>query len=200
MTTTFLDAIKQRRTFYSLSNKSPVEKKVIEDLIKDSLKYAPSAFNSQSARAVFLTGEQHQKLWDLTKAELKKIVPAEAFVQTEAKINGAFQAGYGTILIFEDESVVESLQKTYPMYAEAFPKFSLQSSGMFQIVVWTALEQLGFGASLQHYNPVIDEAVAKEWSIPKTWKLVAQMPFGMPAAVPGEKTFLSLDERFKVFG
>ena len=36
----------------------------------------------------------------------------------------------------------------------------------------------GFGASLQHYNPLIDEAVAKQWHINPNWKLIAEMPFG----------------------
>ena len=31
---------------------------------------------------------------------------------------------------------------------------------------------------LQHYNPIVDEATASEFDIPKTWKLIAQMPFG----------------------
>ena len=35
-----------------------------------------------------------------------------------------------------------------------------------------------FGASLQHYNPLIDEAVAKQWHINPNWKLIAEMPFG----------------------
>ena len=33
------------------------------------------------------------KLWDIVKAELKKIVPPEAYPQSEAKINGSFRAG-----------------------------------------------------------------------------------------------------------
>ncbi|NFV72581.1 nitroreductase, partial [Clostridium botulinum] len=38
----------------------------------------------------------------------------------------------------------------------------------------------GFGASLQHYNELIEEDVKKEWNIPNNWKLIAQMPFGKP--------------------
>lgn len=70
---------------------------------------------------------------------------------------------------------------------------------MLQLVVWTALENEGLGASLQHYNPIIDEEVKKQWNIPESWKLIAQMPFGKPASEPKEKQFQPLEERVKVF-
>lgn len=70
---------------------------------------------------------------------------------------------------------------------------------MHQLVIWTALEEVGFGASLQHYNPIIDESVQEEWSLPSTWKLIAQMPFGKPTAEPGDKEFKPLEDRVKIF-
>ncbi|MNJ66145.1 hypothetical protein D3C77_621970 [compost metagenome] len=70
---------------------------------------------------------------------------------------------------------------------------------MLQFVVWTALANEGVGASLQHYNPLIDEKVQQEWNIPASWKLIAQMPFGKPVAEPGDKQFNPLDSRLKVF-
>lgn len=66
-------------------------------------------------------------------------------------------------------------------------------------IVWTALESLGFGANLQHYNPVINDAVAKEWSLPTEWGLVSQLVFGTPAGEPAEKSFKDLEERVKIF-
>ena len=66
--------------------------------------------------------------------------------------------------------------------------------------VWTALESLGFGANLQHYNPLINEPVAKQWNLPTEWRLVAQMVFGSPEAPAGEKTQKPIEERVKIFG
>ena len=68
-----------------------------------------------------------------------------------------------------------------------------------QILVWVALEDEGFGASLQHYNPLIDSAIEEEWGIDPNWKLIAQMPFGIPSAEPGEKSCLNVEDRVKVF-
>lgn len=129
---------------------------------------------------------------------LRKIVPADNFSSTEDKIN-SFKNGYGTVLYFEDNSVIESLQKQFALYKDNFPIWSQQTSGMHQFVIWTALEIEGFGASLQHYNELIENDVKKEWSIPENWKLIGQMPFGKPTAKPDEKQFSPLEERIKVF-
>ena len=70
---------------------------------------------------------------------------------------------------------------------------------MHQLAVWTMLEDAGFGASLQHYNSLIDKEVIATWKLPATWELIAQMPFGTPVAEPGEKEFNDLSERIKIF-
>ena len=70
---------------------------------------------------------------------------------------------------------------------------------MLQFIIWTALEEAGLGASLQHYNPIIDEAVKKEWHIPANWKLISEMPFGKPTAKAGEKEFAPLETRVLVY-
>ncbi|KLJ08278.1 hypothetical protein EMPG_16278, partial [Blastomyces silverae] len=65
---------------------------------------------------------------------------------------------------------------------------------------WLALRSAGLAANLQHYNPIIDEEVAKTWSISTEWELVAQMVFGTATSEPTEKTFKPLEGRVKVFG
>ncbi|WP_432776176.1 nitroreductase family protein [Brevibacillus gelatini] len=194
----FLTAVKDRRTYYGISKEAVVSDERIHELVEEAVKHTPSAFNSQSARVVVLLGEHHDKLWNITKETLRKIVPAENFASTEEKMN-AFGNGYGTVLFFEDQSVIKSLQEKFAAYKDNFPIWSEQSSGMLQFVVWTALEIEGFGASLQHYNPLIDEEVQKTWNLPSEWKLIAQMPFGKPTAQPGEKQFQPLEERVKFF-
>jgi predicted oxidoreductase (fatty acid repression mutant protein) len=103
------------------------------------------------------------------------------------------------VLYFEDQEVVEGLQKAFPSYADNFPVWSQQTSAMHQFAIWTMLEEMGLGVNLQHYNPLIDAEVAKEWGIPATWKLIAEMPFGTPLGEAGEKQFKPIDDRMKVF-
>lgn len=193
------EALKHRRSYYAIGSKSLISDVEIEEIIDFAALHTPSAFNSQSARFVLLLGEHHKKLWEIVKETLKKVVAAPAFVTTEAKINKSFASGYGTVLFFNDRIVVEGLQKAYPLYHDKFPEWAMQSAGMQQLAVWTMLEDAGFGASLQHYNPLIDEVVAKEWKLPDSWELLAQMPFGVPSEPPAKKEFKPLEDRVKVF-
>lgn len=196
---TTIELISKRRTQYALGKKLPVSQDEVTNLIQQTIKLAPSSFNSQSSRAVILFGEQSEKLWAITKETLRKIVPADAFATTEAKMDG-FAAGAGTILFYEDQDTVKKMQESFPLYADNFPIFSQHSAGMAQFAVWTALAEIGIGASLQHYNPLIDDEVAATWQIPSSWKLIAQMPFGSNEAPLAEKTFMDDALRFKVFG
>lgn len=190
--------LENRRTYYEIDKKSPVSDEVIKEIIEHSVNHVPSAFNSQSSRVVLLLGDQHDKLWEITRETLRKIVPADSFASTDAKIDG-FKNGYGTILYFEDNAVIEGLQGQFPLYKDVFPVWSLQSSGMLQHTIWISIEGEGLGASLQHYNPLIDDEVKATWNLPSSWKLLAQMPFGTPTNEPGEKEFAPIDSRFKVF-
>ncbi|MEK5476079.1 nitroreductase family protein [Paenibacillus sp. FSL R5-0407] len=194
----FLNAVKTRRSVYGISKDIPVSESRIQEIVEEAVNHTPSSFNSQSSRVVVLFGEQHDKFWDLTKETLRKIVPADSFAPTEEKM-GAFRSGRGTVLFFEDQAVIQGLQEQFAAYADNFPVWSNQSNGMLQFVVWTALANEGVGASLQHYNPLIDEQVSKEWNLPESWKLLAQMPFGSIVAEPGEKQFAPIESRVKVF-
>jgi len=193
----FYDAMKKRRTIYNISNSSPISDEKIKEIIEESVKHTPTAFNSQSGRVILLLNDKHKRLWDITEDALRKVVPEGQFEPTEQKIE-SFRKGYGTILFFEDQDTVESLKEQFPLYKESFPIYSLESSGMLQYNIWTGLAINGLGASLQHYTELIEEDVKSEWNIDKSWKLLAQMPFGKIEEGAGEKEFLPLDKRIKV--
>ncbi|WP_295937275.1 nitroreductase family protein [uncultured Alistipes sp.] len=199
MERTFKEALRHRRSHYALAPESPIDDVQIEEIVRFAIKHVPSAFNSQSTRAVLLLHEHHEKLWQIVKRTLRAIVPEDTFPRTEEKINNCFAAGYGTVLFFEDENIVRGLQQSFPTYAGNFPVWSEHTSAMHQLTIWTMLEDAGFGASLQHYNPLIDNDVRREWNLPAEWRLIAQMPFGLPIAQPGEKSFNPVSERIRVF-
>lgn len=198
MKNSFREALAHRRSHYAITNSSPISDDVIIDIVESSIRNVPSAFNSQSSRAVVLLGHNHLKLWDIVIASLEKIVPAETIESTRTRI-ASFAAGYATVLFFEDQSVIKTLQASFPLYAENFPVWSEQCSGMNQLAVWTMLDEQGLGVSLQHYNPLIDDLVHQEWKLPQEWKLRAQMPMGLPVDTPQEKTFQPITDRVKVF-
>ena len=67
----FLDSLKDRRSFYSLGRDVQLTEEEITELVKDSVKNSPTAFNAQSPRAVILFGDAHEKLWNIVEEALK---------------------------------------------------------------------------------------------------------------------------------
>ena len=197
--TTFTDTLKNRSSIYHLGRNVSLSNEELTALIKEAIKESPTAFNAQSTRAVILFGDAHEKLWEITEEALRPLTPAEAFPNTQNKL-ASFKNGYGTVLFFKDTDVVKGLQEQFELYADNFPDWSEQSNGIATANTWVALVDKGLGANLQHYNPVIDEAVAKEWNIPSNWKLRSQLVFGSPETPAGEKEYMNDADRFRVFG
>jgi predicted oxidoreductase (fatty acid repression mutant protein) len=188
-----------RRSVYDLSDKTTIGDEKTVQVIENVVNTLPTAFHMQSGRAVILFGKDHQRLWNITLETLRKIVPADKFASTEAKIR-SFRNGHGTVLFFDENATTEKMAASFPAYKENFPIWALEANGMLEFAVWTALAQVGLGASLQHYNPLIDEAVKKEWNLPKSYRLLAEMPFGKPNSMPEKKARLPISEVVKVIG
>ena len=192
-------AAEARRSVYALNKNLPLPAGEVAAIVEHAVRHTPSSFNSQSTRAVVLFGAEHEKLWQFAEDALRAVVPAESFEPTAQKL-AMFKAAAGSVLFFEDQDVVKGLQEQFPAYAENFPVWADHADAMHQYAVWTTLAAAGIGANLQHYNPLIDAAVAREWGIPASWMLRAQLVFGGIAAPASDKTFAPLDGRFKVFG
>lgn len=193
----FNEIMKARRSFYNIGARNVVEKERIKAIVEDAMLYSPTAMNSQSGRVVVLFDEKHAKLWNIVKETLRKVVPENAFKSTSDKID-SFAAGLGTVLFYEDQEVVRGLEKQFELYKDNFVPWSYQSSGMLQYTVWAGLTAEGLGASLQHYNPLIDDEVRKTFGIPDSYKLMSQMPFGSVEAQPGERNPMPVADRVKI--
>lgn len=187
----------KRRTNYTLGKDVTLPQEEITARIEAVVREVPSAFNMQSGRIIIAYGSAHDKIWQITKDTLRAVVPAEAFSNTEKKID-SFAAAYGTILYYDDTDVVKKLQEQFPLYAANFPTWAQQANGMMQYALWTLFANVGLAANLQHYNPLIDEALASEFDVPASWQLIAQMPFGQPLSQPGPIEKLPIDERVKI--
>lgn len=184
---THLDALSLRRTHYVLNRNLPASEEEVTALIEKITALTPDAFNMRSARAIVALGGKQDALWDAIDNAFGGKVPKE-------KIDG-FRSAYGTVLYFIDESVVRGLQEQFPRYADNFPLWSNHANGMLQFNIWTGLRSLGIGANLQHYNPIIDDAVKSLFHVPADWKLVAQMPFGGIAAEAAPKDGEDITQR-----
>lgn len=197
-TLTFIDQLKKRRNVNRLGNKIRFSQTYITELIQESVRSCPSAHNSQSTRVVVLYGKSHSKFWGIVRDMQRKIVPDHIFAGIAVKIDQSLKA-YGTVLFYEDQSVIKKLQKKRPFDADEFPIWSEQTSGMAQFAVWTALADSDMGASILHYNPIIDEDVAQVFDIDTNWKLRAQLVFGSIEQEVDEKLHIDYQQQFKIF-
>lgn len=170
----------------------------------------PSAFNSQTTRLSVLLHDDHRKLWTLTGDILLAEIGEELYNKRNGHMPSSkekmenYRKAYGTILFWDDLTAIKQFTDEAPeIYKDKCEEWAIQSNGMHQYHIWTALETLGLGANLQHYNPLIDEQVRKTWGQPKEWALKAQMVFGTPvegAQLPEKVQKLPLEKRLNVFG
>lgn len=194
---TFIDQLKKRRSIYALGKRVHYSQAYLCEIIQEAVRSCPSAYDSQSTRIAVLFADSHHQFWEIVKQVQRQHVPEHIYEGVELKLNQCAEA-YGTILFYEDQSMIQQLQKKMPLNSEDFPTWSEQTSGMAQFAVWATLADSGLGASLQHYNPLIDEKVAEHFDIDKNWLLRAQLCFGSIEQTVEEK-LQQLDQyRFKI--
>ena len=136
-----------------------LSKEELVALVKDAVKHSPSSFNSQSSRALVLFGAESVKLWDLAiEAVRKRRSRPKASDKTEAKLKSCRRRPAPSCS--SKTRTWSAACKKFALYADNFPVWSEQAGGMAQLV-WAALANAGVGASLQHYNPLVDADVAR---------------------------------------
>lgn len=124
---------------------------------------------------------------------------------------------YRTVLLFQDQADIQALQVEFPALADRvrlhtpcisasadpavkFPSSSQHTHGMVSGFIWTALATEGVGVNIQHFNPQINEAIAKAFGTPESWTLTAQLVFGKREGEPEGKSFKDSEDTVKVFG
>ncbi|MCF6514624.1 nitroreductase [Lactobacillus sp. S2-2] len=193
-----LNITKNRRSIYALGKDVKFSDDELYDYITEVIQNTPSAFNSQTVRAIVLFGESHDKLWDITADVLKERVPVDGFLRTKAKLD-TFKNAYASILFFTEMDTVKNLEEKFTTYKDQFYNWSEQGQGNAQFAVWSGLEENGLGVNIQHYNPLIDTKIKEAFDVPENWKLISQMNFGSIEENAGDKDFIDKSEKFKRF-
>ena len=192
-------AAEMRRSIYALNKQLPLSAAETAQIVEHAVKHTPSSFNSQSTRVAVLFGTEHEKLWQFAENTLRAIVPADRFEPTAQKL-AMFKAAAGTVLFFEDQNIIKNLQEQFPAYAENFPVWAEHADAMHQYAVWTTFAAARIGANIQHYNPLIDEAVAQTWQVPARWQLRSQMVFGGIATPAAKREYAPIEPRLRICG
>ncbi len=182
-----VESLKNRRSIYAINDEVSMSWDELHALVNEVTALVPDAFNSQASRVVLVGTDEHRKLWDAAYEVFGGKVERAKF--------DSFAAGAGTLLYFVDTTTVHGLEEQFPSYADRFHGWALQANAMLQLSIWTALSDRGIGASLQHYNPVIDDQVKKLLDLPSEWELVAQMPFGGIVSTPDQKELMDIQSR-----
>lgn len=189
------DFFAQRHSFYELNNVCPLSEDGLKKLIQKALELYPSPFNSQSARVALLLNDFHQKFWHLTENKLLATAPEDKHQAIRTKIAG-FAKSFGTILFFTDTQTTQQLADKFPLYADKFENWAFQCNAILQFMIWSALATENIGASLQHYNPLIDDDIRQSFNISSNWELVAQMPFGGIDKIPAPHLVENIEDKF----
>ncbi|MDL2237683.1 nitroreductase family protein [Christensenellaceae bacterium OttesenSCG-928-K19] len=197
MESQFAQVIKNRRSFYDYTKKSPITDDQIKRLLEFALKHTPTAHNTQLTRIVLLLGGEHDKFWDMVIDAILERNPGKEMHSSKEKI-AKFRNAYGTALFFNDQKTLRDVIEEMPLYREEHEKWAEHGNAMLQFAVWNMLEEAGFGASLQHYNPIVDERVYNGFGIDRDWRLIAQIPFGITVDEAWDKTFIPMEKRFLV--
>lgn len=92
----YLQFIRQRRTYYSLCDASPVPDSKIIETVQDVLRNTPSSLNGRTSRIVVLLRDEHRKLWDMALDILSTLLPEEQWVIYEKKLKDR-KAAHGTV-------------------------------------------------------------------------------------------------------
>lgn len=198
MTCDILELFAERHSFYEINTSLPLSEEEISKIIRRTLELYPSPFNAQSARIVLLFGKHHVDFWKIVEQNLLRNAPKEKAQAILNKIS-TFAHGAGTVLFYIDKQIIETQEKNFPLYAANFKNWGYQCNAILQFMIWSAFANRKIGASLQHYNPIIDDEISAAFHISENWELVAQMPFGGITQTPPSHIIDNLDEKLIIF-
>jgi predicted oxidoreductase (fatty acid repression mutant protein) len=179
----YLKTYVARRTQYQLKKALPegVTIEQVQDIVQQLVKNTPTSFNSQTVRAVVITGDLHNKVWQ----SVADAIPTDAQKKRPTSIK---DEAFGSVIFFDESAALKKIQDAFPAYADYFPIFASTSNGAAQINTWALIGELGLGGHLQHYNQWVESAL--KGKVPESWNVVAQLAFGIPVGEPDEKTFI----------
>jgi hypothetical protein len=99
-TSTYLDAVKQRRSVYGVTDDIAMSDDRIVEIANTVIQSCPSAWNMQSTRFLITLGQEHKHFWDTVITSAKPFVVEnqgeDAWKRNEDRFK-SFRAAYGTV-------------------------------------------------------------------------------------------------------
>lgn len=101
--------LQKRRTIYGLGKNTDHSREEIVEAVRFAIQQAPSAFNSQTTRALVLFDEENTKLWNHIYDVQKDVLPEEMWGMMSGVMEGARDNALGTVLFFEDRDAAAKM-------------------------------------------------------------------------------------------
>ncbi|MFM9107107.1 MAG: nitroreductase family protein [Chloroflexota bacterium] len=150
-----------------------------------AIERSPASMSTTPWRIVLLR-DRRAEFWNLVEQAFREHFTGEKLERSLARLEG-FRPAALVALVYEDLEVRAFLEAK-GMPADTAVDFNLQGLGIVQHAIWITAASLGLGASLQHWNAQIEQPLAAFLGLdPARWRLIAQMPIGVPAETPGPR-------------
>lgn len=165
-----------------------------QERLLSAVRLTPAAYNLPPWQVV-LVHEQRAALWDEIAAGFAAQLDGERLARYHDRLAG-FRPGVAVGLIFEDLRVAQTLREEKGASPELAQQFVQQALGMVQFSLWLALTAEGLATSLQHWDDLVGERVARFVGLPpQQVHLAAIMPIGYAAEEPKVKVLATSGQR-----
>lgn len=164
-----IESLEKRRSIYKINDSLPVSETQVIEAVQKAVAIIPESMNTKCQQAIVAFGGRHRELWN----GLNAATGGKGGEKIEDALKGA-----GSVVFGVNQDGVKGLQDKFAAFAQVFPVFATESSGMLQLAVWTALRDLGIGASLQHQILMAPKLAHELFGVPESFKAMSVMPFG----------------------
>ncbi|KAK7194247.1 hypothetical protein NESM_000339500 [Novymonas esmeraldas] len=202
-----LAALGARRSVYHVNKLLPLSAEEVCTLVKAAVRAAERLSADDvphSTRVVLLLGSAHDAFWDLVADQIHRVAsPATAAVGA-AKVDHSMKAAAVTLLFYSDTRVESSIAARLTRLGhdgdDMAAVMGTRGVAAAEMAVWTALACAGIGATLHHYNVLVEQLVTQQLQLPPWWRMQSQMPLGGVARPPDAKSYAPMEDRCIVVG
>ena len=149
----------------------------------EAVSLTPAAFNLPPWHVV-LVHERRDALWSEVEAGFREHLSEDRLERYLDRLEG-FRAGVAVALVFADQRVDRALREEKGVSEQTAIEFVQQALGMVQLALWLGITAEGLASSLQHWDDLIGERMARFCGLaPNDFRLAATMPIGYAAEEP----------------
>lgn len=149
----------------------------------DAVRLTPAAYNLPPWHVV-LVHERRDALWSEVEAGFREGLTGDRLERYLDRLDG-FRAGVAVALVFADGRVDRILREEKGVNEQTAIEFVQQALGMVQLSLWLGITAEGLSSSLQHWDDLIGERMARFCGLaPEDFRLAATMPIGYAAEEP----------------